>query len=248
MQSDNKELTVSSPTHVADTLALIERMAVNPAVDADKMGKLVDMQIKIMDKQAEIDFTQAVARMKPKLPQVEKNGTIMFTDKHGNERRTPHARYEDIQKAIEPYLAEEGFSLSFDTEFQPNQPTIIKCTLSHRGGHSVTKSLPLPLDTSGSKNNLQAMGSTISYGKRYLVGMMFDLVIKGEDDDGAGGPVTDEQAKEIKDGLRDTESDVSKFLAYMNAASVEEIRAQDYRKALNLIEAKRKKVKNANLS
>jgi len=227
---------------VTDTLALIERMAVNPQVDAAKMGQLVDLQIKIMDKQAEIDFNSALAQMKPLLPRIEKNGTISFTDRNGIERSTPHARYEDIQEAIEPFLSDAGFSLSFDTQYQKDAPVIYKCTLSHKNGYSKTISMPLPLDSSGSKNALQAGGSTISYGKRYLVGMMFDLIIKGADDDGQGGAITEEQAKEINDGLKATNSDIKRFLEHMKAESVDKIRLVDYKKAMNLIESKKRQI------
>jgi len=220
-------------------LAIIERVASDPHADVEKLERMLSLQERIMTKQSEIDFTEALARMKPKLPKVEKKGMIKFTDKNGVERNTPHARYEDIQEAIDPHLATEGFTISFDTTAAPNSMPIISCTLAHKGGHSKTISMPLPLDTSGSKNNLQAMGSTISYGKRYLVGMMFDLVIKGEDDDAQGGAITDAQAKEIKDGLKETGLDTVKFLKTLKAESVEEIRTRDYARATSAIDAKK---------
>lgn len=240
--SGNRELAPSSANNpVADTLALIERMATNKDVDADKMGKLVDMQIKIMDKQAEMDFNKALARMKPRLPKISKRGMIEFVDKNNNTRRTPYAKYEDIQEAIQPLLTDEGFSLSFNSVYQNNAPTLYECTLSHENGHNKTISMPLPLDTSGSKNNLQAGGSTISYAQRYLVKMMFDLIFEGEDNDGNGECITEHQAKEIKDMLKKTGADVKKFLTFVHAASVDEMLAGDYKKAINLLKAKEAK-------
>lgn len=231
-------IPASSP--VTDTLALLREMALNKDVDADKMDKMLSMHLRVMDKQAEIDFTQALTRMKPKLPKIEKNGMIVFTDKNGLERRTPHAKYEDIQAAIDPFLAEEGFSLSFDTEFQATHPTIIKCTLSHRGGHSKTISMPLPLDSSGSKNNLQAMGSTVRYGKRYLVDMMFDLIILGKDNDGAdaGGIIDTEQAVEIDLLLARAKLSPKKWLEKtVKVADVRDIKARDYSRCVASLKA-----------
>lgn len=245
----------AAPTVAGGMLAVIERV-IESGGNVEVIERMLAVQERMMAKQAEIDFTEALARMKPKLPKIEKKGLITFTDKNSVERKTPHARYEDIQEAIDPHLGAEGFTISFDTQAVPGAMPIISCTLAHKGGHSKTISLPLPLDSSGSKNNLQAMGSTISYGKRYLVGMMFDLIIKGDDDDGAGGAITDEQAKQIKDGLEETGLHVIKFLKAMkvgDGGAVEDIRTKEFPRALAAIENKRymnkkEAAKNANIS
>ncbi len=60
--------------------------------------------------------------------------------------------------------------------------------------------MPLPLDTSGSKNNIQGMGSSLTYGKRYLVTAMLNIVTEGEDKDGNDNPpITEEQVNKIRD-------------------------------------------------
>jgi len=59
----------------------------------------------------------------------------------------------------------------------------ITCILSHREGHREEVTLPLPLDTGGAKSNVQAAGSTISYGKRYTLCAILNLSTRGEDDD-----------------------------------------------------------------
>ncbi|WP_409524602.1 ERF family protein [Pseudomonas sp.] len=58
----------------------------------------------------------------------------------------------------------------------------------------------LPLDTSGSKNAVQAVGSSTSYGKRYVMSALLNLTTRGEDDDGHAVPtanVTSVQAAGI---------------------------------------------------
>ena len=147
-------------------LAFIEQAARNPKVNVDKMEKLLAMQMTLMEKQAEIAYTQAMTRLQKVLPRISKKGRIKFTDKNGVERDTPYAKYDDIDKVIRPLLLAEGFTLNFDTKWTEKDGAIIYGTLTHDGGHSKTSEMRLPLDTSGSKNNLQAMGSTISYGQR----------------------------------------------------------------------------------
>jgi hypothetical protein len=106
--------------------------------------------------------------------------------------------------------------------------------LSHVKGHSETRSISLPADSSGGKNSIQAVGSTTSYAKRYLVGMLLNIITKGEDDDanGAGARITDEQAQQIEKLINQTGSDRRRFLTYIGAESVEDIKLKDYGKAL----------------
>ncbi|HET9820175.1 MAG TPA: ERF family protein, partial [Rhodanobacteraceae bacterium] len=50
-------------------------------------------------------------------------------------------------------------------------------------GHREETSITLPADTSGSKNAVQAVASSTSYGKRYTAGALLNLTSHGEDDD-----------------------------------------------------------------
>ncbi|MNO71030.1 ERF superfamily protein [compost metagenome] len=56
--------------------------------------------------------------------------------------------------------------------------------LMHRAGHREQTTMLLPLDTSGSKNAVQALGSSVSYGKRYVLCALLNITTRGEDDDG----------------------------------------------------------------
>lgn len=227
------------PSEISTVIAAIERMAVNPDVDAEKMLKLLEMQERIMAKQAEMLFNQALGRVQKVLPVVTKHGKIEFTDKNGKQRETPFARYEDIDEVIRPLLLNEGFSISFNSEW--NDSALVSGTLSHIGGHSKTSTLRLPLDTSGSKNNLQAMGSTISYGKRYLVGMLLNIITKDEDNDGKDfDTIALTEAVVIDELITETKSDKGKFLKYMGVKDVREIQAKDIKKAMNALNTKKK--------
>ena len=74
--------------------------------------------------------------------------------------------------------------------------------LMHRAGHSMRTSMTLPFDTSGSKNAVQAIGSSVSYGKRYVISAMLNIATRKEDDNGyAAVPVakiTAMQAQSIR--------------------------------------------------
>jgi hypothetical protein len=221
-------------------MAVIERLAMNKDVDVEKLERMMAMNERMMAKQAEIEFNQALTRLQKVLPTVLKKGAIEFEDKNKVQRHTPYARYEDIDEAIREHLLNEGFSLSFDTEWGQEGATIFG-TLSHVGGHSKTARLRLPLDSSGSKNNLQAMGSTIAYGQRYLVKMLLNIVTKGEDDDGdrGGSPrITEEQERTIEEWLSETKGDKKALLKFARAKSIGDIKASEYDKIIALFKKK----------
>lgn len=239
--SENNELTASSDENASpqNMLMIISRAASDQSIDPVKMGQLLDLQERMMAKQAEINFNQALGDLQADLPVIKKSGKIV----HKGITISTYAKYEDVHKGIQPLLIENGFSLRFNSR-ESNDKVIITGTLAHRDGHSITDEIPLSIDQSGAKNTVQGVGSTIAYGKRYLVGMLLNLVFEGEDDDGdkAGKtPISTEHAEEIKELLEETQSNVAQFLKWVGASSVDGMSAKDYPKALSALKRKQKK-------
>lgn len=233
-KTDNEK---QSPSN--EMMGMIERLAINPDVSPENIKSMLDIQERMMTKQAEIDFNSDMAHMQIELPRVIK------ANKGHN---TTYASYEDIDKQVRPIMTRYGFSISF-TAHQNNNMQNIDATLSHRKGHFKTASLTLPADGSGSKNAVQAIGSSISYGKRYLICMLLNIVTVGEDDDAQSCNIviSDEQSKKIKDLLKETNSDVNAFLRWMGVENVDVIKQSDYIKAENQLLAKFRKLKNENI-
>lgn len=233
---------VTLPDPVSSTLALIERMAVNPDVDADKMQKLLDMNLRIMDRQAEINFNQAFTRLSLLLPRIVKKGSVGYKNKvtDATEEAFRFATYEDIDSKVRPLLQQEGFSLSFDTVERPGGGIVVTAILAHKDGHSRMSSIPVALDNSGGKNNIQGMGSSSSYGKRYAMCNILNIVTIGEDDDAEGAfTITPEQAAEIDLLLEDAKMNKEKFLKLLKVNEVRDIKSKDHARALNSIKAKK---------
>lgn len=229
-------------------MAIISKVASDPTIDVTKLSALLDMNERILNKQAEIEFNSAMSRLSGKLAGVEIKRTrgVNYKNKQSgkDEEAFKYASYDDIDRAIRPVLAEEGFSLSFTSEPRAGDGggAIVTGTLSHQAGHSRKASLPLALDTSGGKNNIQGLGSTISYGKRYTIGMLLN-VVTCDDDDGNGGEeefVSTEQAVEIDLLITEVKADKARFLKFIGADEVQKIKAKDYEKAVTQLNAKKK--------
>lgn len=170
----------------AAIIQVIERAAMNPNVDIDKMERLLQMQERIMERNARSAYSAALAEMQPHLPVITEKGKIVVRDKVTKEiiQSTGYALWEDINEAIKPVLAEYGFALSFKTGVMPDGKITVTGILSHRDGHQEETTMALPHDSTGSKNAVQAVGSSTSYGKRYTASALLNITSRGEDDDG----------------------------------------------------------------
>lgn len=178
----------------AAILSLVERAASNPAVDMDKLERLVQMQKEARADRARAAFDTAMAQMQPDLKPVDERGGIKGSN---GKVQSTYALWEDVCDAIMPVLTTHGFNLSFRVE---NPPGIVSVTAILGGhGHREQTTLNLPIDGSGSKNAVQAIGSSTSYGKRYTAGLLLNLTSRGMDDDGKAAGASDLLQRALSD-------------------------------------------------
>jgi len=112
-------------------------------------------------------------------------------------------------------------------------------------GHYEESFMPAPPDTTGGKSEVQAVGSTNSFLRRYVLCNMSNIVVVGDDDDGNGGTIDEAQTQTILELIKKAKVG-PKFLKYMKARSVQEagsleaavatIATRDYRKAVSTLE------------
>lgn len=164
------DITTSDP---AGVLQVIARAAADPTVNMDKMERLIEMRAHELARSAKVEFASALVDMQSDLPSIGERGNAAG--------RYTYALWEDINKAIKPVLQKYGFALSFRTDF--SNGIGVTAVLSHRGGHEEATGIVLPADPSGNKNAVQAVASSVSYGKRYTAGALLNLTSYGEDDD-----------------------------------------------------------------
>jgi hypothetical protein len=193
-RGDNpKNAVVPSPPVPPDPfLAMIREVAMNPSLDVSKLDALLQMQERVMDRNAKKDFDAAMSRMQAELPVIERRGLIEVRAKDSRGERTgavqqssPYARWEDVVEKITPVLSRHGFSLQFKTGLTEKGLVRVDGFLAGHG-HRETAYMELQHDSTGSKNAAQAVASSVSYGKRMVGCAMLNVVSRGEDDDGNG--------------------------------------------------------------
>lgn len=167
-QEQPKAIAIASP------MALIEVAVANNA-DVDKLEKLMALQERWDAKQAREAFFEAMAKFQSMAPVIKKL-------KAGH-RDVKYAAMEDIQQQIAPILTQCGLSYRFEQSQDQSSITVI-CIVTHKNGHSETARLTSGYDVSGNKSNIQSIGSSLSYLRRYCLIGAFGLTVADEDTDG----------------------------------------------------------------
>lgn len=221
-----------------DMLMFIGNAASDPNVNPEKMRDLLAIRKELKDEEAREQYVTNLLAAQKAMPKITKRGAIVI-EKNGREtQRTPYARYEDLNYVIKPILQQHGFVLMHKNDVGTDGRTIVITTLKHKGGHQETSSLSLPADPSGSKNNVQGIGSAASYGKRYNTIALLNIVAEGEDDDGnlgAADPINNEQLTELIEAADKADVDKIKFCKHFKIAGMAELPAKRFHEALGMI-------------
>lgn len=204
--------------------------------DLAVVQQLLDMQERWEKSEARKAFDDALAQARAKIKPV-----IRKTKGHNGKK---YAALAALADEIDPIFAEYGLHYSWTAETSVDRISVT-CELAHRLGHRKEATLPGPPDKTGNKNDIQAIGSTVQYLKRYTLELVAGLATKEGDDDGqaAGGdpPITKAQVEEITKALGEAGGDVAKFCTLFKVDALEEIRQSRFGNAMQVIEAKRLK-------
>lgn len=196
-------------------LNFIASAVTDPQIDVTKLQALLDMQKQVVAAEAKRVFQVELHDAQREMPRVSKLGTI-----DTGKGIMKFARWQDVDTVLRPIMERHGFALSFTSEAREGGGAVVTATLQHILGHEMTAAMSLPLDTGPGRNNLQALGSTLSYGKRYLAEMLFNIVRADEDNDGNGAPdrpeyLTDGEIAELNGLMKETNTDPKRFQAFV---------------------------------
>lgn len=170
------------PLSVALTPMAMLGQAVANGAPLLMIEKLMDLQDRHQRNEAVRAFNNAMADAKRDLPLIQKNRKVDFTNKAGERTFYEYEDLAGILAVVDPILGNHGLSVRFRTKNEPNAPIVVTCVISHRDGYSEENTLSGPKDDSGKKNQLQQMGSTITYLQRYSLKAALGLASARDDD------------------------------------------------------------------
>ena len=211
--------------------AQLLQLAIEQGADVDKLEKLMDMQDRWNAGQAKTAFYEAFTQFQSEVPAIKKK-------KSGHNIK--YAPLSDIVEQIKPYLQKNKLTYRFEQDHSDGVQ--VTCIINHALGHSESATMKAAADTSGSKNSVQAIASTVTYLSRYTLCSALGITTADEDMDGrlpAPDIISEEQSAELKELLAETKSDVKKFCKGFGCASVDLLAVNQYTRARAMIMAKK---------
>jgi hypothetical protein len=232
---------------------LIARAAADPTIDVAKLNALLDIRdreeeraLKMADIEAEAAFNSAMAQVQSKLKRVA-------PDAKNDQTKSLYATYAAIDRVLKPIYTEAGFAISFNEEVGAVGPDIMRVLayVTHtapgaKRSHTRTYRIDVPADGKGARGGdvmtkTHAHGSATSYGKRYLLSMIFNLAV-GKDDDGnaaSGGTITADQAAELEALASEVGADLAKTCAHFEIEKISQLPADKFDRVKAGLENKR---------
>ena len=131
-------------------------------------------------------WTKAMARVQNEIKSVVATNVNKVT-------KSKFANLDDVLEQARPIWSKHGFAIIFSEDHGNVESGLMNMTMTimHEEGHVVQSGLRVPYDSSGLQGNvnktpIQAMGSTITYARRYMTQMALGISIEHDDDGNSG--------------------------------------------------------------
>jgi hypothetical protein len=184
-----KEAPLPVVASAATILQVIQSAAQNPAVDIEKMERLLAMHERIVAREAEAAFNDALAECQSEVRRVA-------PDALNSQTHSRYATYPALDKMLRPIYSARGFAISYDTGESRHEGYLLVLAHVSKGGHTRTYKIDMPADGKGAKGGdvmtkTHAVGAAMQYGMRYLLKAIFNVAIGELDKDGNNPPAVE---------------------------------------------------------
>ena len=252
-----------------NALYLIDR-AIENNIDIEKFEKLISLAQMLEREKAKRDFYEALSNFQGEVPPIKK---LSRADMGYGKPKYNYAEFGEIVTTIQEPLKRHGLSYHF--EIGNEQPIVVKgekgediiveyisvtCTVAHKSGYEKNTTMSVQKDAGAGKSNVQAVGSTITYLKRYTLLALLGIGTADPDDDAVSTIPNNQKYKdrkedksvllaEIKDKLdhcndEETVKKIwSKYQKYSNDADVLNLFTEWRKKQAKKVEKTNKPVK-----
>ena len=186
-----KQQNNSTKVGEINALYLIDR-AIENNIDIEKFEKLISLAQMLEKEKAKRDFYEALSNFQGEVPPIKK---LSRADMGYGKPKYNYAEFGEIVTTIQEPLKRHGLSYHFEIG---NEPVVIKgekdedvivefiavtCTVAHKSGYEKTTTMSVQKDAGAGKSNVQAVGSTITYLKRYTLLALLGIGTADPDDD-----------------------------------------------------------------
>lgn len=230
----------------APMISMIERIAMDPTIPLDRLEKMLDMKERMEDRAREDEERQAKKAYFAAMSKCQAELPVVTKTRKNSHTNSTYADLAAIEDQAMPIIHAHGFAVSFQPDGYNDKGELrILWEISHSEGHSRNGVGEIPVDGAGSqgkvnKTGTQAFGSTATYGRRYLLCMLFNIST-GDDRDGNNPPkqdierISEDQQMKIREMLEATESNEAQFLALGGISELSDMAASQFDNAMNIL-------------
>ena len=236
---EGQTVAVSAP---ADPMLSMLNHVVSTGGDIGQMRELIALKREVDADEARKAFHASFAACQAQIPAVVKN-------KRNEHTKSMYADLAAIEQAAMPIIARHGLSV----RFYPVLSTLdghygVDCVVSHEKGHSETYHADVPMDGAGQKGGTNktathAFGSTMTYGRRYLMCMIFNIATGDDDGNGATKPdpgnenITEAQFHELRTLIERAGIDEGVVLTFAKVSALHFLPQRDLKRVRNKLNA-----------
>lgn len=189
-----------------------------------------------------------------------------------------YSSLEQWLEQTKPIMFKYGFHLTFEESVSESNDDflVLELRLTHKTGYCKTIRGRFPYDRTvdremlnkaidagysenmvkfiirnvGGKTNIQAAGSTITYARKYMLGMLLNLASTDDDADKPGKhkeaisispPITEEEQDILYNKCVDTDTELAKLLQFFSVNTIYDMTKDKYTMAMSMLEKKHKK-------
>ena len=227
-------MPIPQQSETAAMIHMIERMARDPSIDLARLESIIKLRLELEDRESALQFGNAMADAQAEMRPVA-------TDASNPQTKSRYASYAALDRAIRPIYSKYGFGISYDTGSDAPEGYVRVLAAVTRGRHTKNHHVDMPADGKGAKggdvmSKTHATRSAVTYGKRTLLEMIFNIAVGDDDGNAAGGEtITEAQAKELEKLITDTGGDVAKFCEFAKVGELSEIGAARFEAAKDAI-------------
>jgi len=222
-----------------DTNNLIT-LALEKGSNLENLEKLLAIKERFEANQARKVYAQDFAKAQSEIEPVIKKAVNPQT-------HSKYALLENINEVIKPIYTKYGFSVTFNEIDSPSSDYIrLLACVKHYMGHAEEYRYDSPFECTGLKGNsnmtkTHGKASAVSYGRRYLLCMIFN--ISTVDIDGIipkeENKIDKNKIELIEKLIKESNINKIKFLEYLEVDSIENIPVSKFLKAKLALEQKR---------
>lgn len=233
-------LTQSPGTSALSILEAAVRGGINKD-NVEVVERLVALRRDELREESKTAFAQDFFRLRKSMPEIyadkqakDKSGNVVYT----------YCSEEEISKMLEPHLFAHGFTMLFGQRAEDGR-TVAIVTLIHERGHQETREYSVRSgNTNAMKDATSADAGATTTAWRHLIMKMFGLKsrLRPENDPRLeGSPISAELSFELERRVKETNSDVAKFLRLAGVESFDKIPAAKYDVLDQLLRQKEKR-------